>query len=122
MIRRPPRSTRTDTLFPYTTLFRSLVLKLGGGVEWREIDDRGAYGERIIIGRDIMGYVGQKQAHPIAFANAHRLQPMRHAPYTYAAFRIAVHATQELDKPSTRVTGCAPTKHIRTAKVNEKTR
>src|SRR3546814_13515574 len=25
MIRRPPRSTRTDTLFPYTTLFRSLL-------------------------------------------------------------------------------------------------
>src|SRR3546814_17478853 len=25
MIRRPPRSTRTDTLFPYTTLFRSFV-------------------------------------------------------------------------------------------------
>src|SRR3546814_11412912 len=39
MIRRPPRSTRTDTLFPYTTLFRSKakVLKLvrdtrGGGL------------------------------------------------------------------------------------------
>src|SRR3546814_21132137 len=28
MIRRPPRSTRTDTLFPYTTLLRSLVLGL----------------------------------------------------------------------------------------------
>src|SRR3546814_8350815 len=27
MIRRPPRSTRTDTLFPYTTLFRSAGLK-----------------------------------------------------------------------------------------------
>src|SRR3546814_9679444 len=27
MIRRPPRSTRTDTLFPYTTLFRSRVLR-----------------------------------------------------------------------------------------------
>src|SRR3546814_3188435 len=26
MIRRPPRSTRTDTLFPYTTLFRSVAL------------------------------------------------------------------------------------------------
>src|SRR3546814_19890607 len=25
MIRRPPRSTRTDTLFPYTTLFRSCI-------------------------------------------------------------------------------------------------
>src|SRR3546814_1385309 len=27
MIRRPPRSTRTDTLFPYTTLFRSIQLR-----------------------------------------------------------------------------------------------
>src|SRR3546814_20169109 len=37
MIRRPPRSTRTDTLFPYTTLFRSIP---GGGVEGglRELD------------------------------------------------------------------------------------
>src|SRR3546814_13002987 len=26
MIRRPPRSTRTDTLFPYTTLFRSVLV------------------------------------------------------------------------------------------------
>src|SRR3546814_8714120 len=31
MIRRPPRSTRTDPLFPYTTLFRSLCLVVGGG-------------------------------------------------------------------------------------------
>src|SRR3546814_19403483 len=29
MIRRPPRSTRTDTLFPYTTLFRSWEAHLG---------------------------------------------------------------------------------------------
>src|SRR3546814_18543310 len=28
MIRRPPRSTRTDTLFPYTTLFRSVASRL----------------------------------------------------------------------------------------------
>src|SRR3546814_20557194 len=28
MIRRPPRSTRTDTLFPYTTLFRSVAVRL----------------------------------------------------------------------------------------------
>src|SRR3546814_6501071 len=32
MIRRPPRSTRTDTLFPYTTLFRSDGVGVGG--EW----------------------------------------------------------------------------------------
>src|SRR3546814_9864330 len=30
MIRRPPRSTRTDTLFPYTTLFRSSRRNRGG--------------------------------------------------------------------------------------------
>src|SRR3546814_17079437 len=34
MRRRPPRSTRTDTLFPYTTLFRSvgIAIKADGGV------------------------------------------------------------------------------------------
>src|SRR3546814_11932810 len=32
MIRRPPRSTRTDTLFPYTTLFRSEKRRLHRGV------------------------------------------------------------------------------------------
>src|SRR3546814_3352617 len=31
MIRRPPRSTRTDTLFPYTTLFRSLPARRDRG-------------------------------------------------------------------------------------------
>src|SRR3546814_13728008 len=30
MIRRPPRSTRTDTLFPYTTLFRSRLAEVTG--------------------------------------------------------------------------------------------
>src|SRR3546814_5812022 len=30
MIRRPPRSTRTDTLFPYTTLFRSIYTAVSG--------------------------------------------------------------------------------------------
>src|SRR3546814_18306985 len=41
-IRRPPRSTRTDTLFPYTTLFRS-----DGTLTWaiddREYGDTGVY-------------------------------------------------------------------------------
>src|SRR3546814_2451979 len=34
MIRRPPRSTRTDTLFPYTTLFRSPRSERYGRYEW----------------------------------------------------------------------------------------
>src|SRR3546814_4998646 len=42
MIRRPPRSTRTDTLFPYTTLFRSPAEGRPGGVvrRVRHHDDR----------------------------------------------------------------------------------
>src|SRR3546814_4696620 len=35
MIRRPPRSTRTDTLFPYTTLFRSVSVAPAPGVAGR---------------------------------------------------------------------------------------
>src|SRR3546814_1300673 len=46
MIRRPPRSTRTDTLFPYTTLFRST---------FRQIPSGGALTNlKIRIGRAVM--------------------------------------------------------------------
>src|SRR3546814_6851210 len=60
MIRRPPRSTRTDTLFPYTTLFRSprridhmpiaIQIDFGDGVEIlrpdaKRIDARHARGD-----------------------------------------------------------------------------
>src|SRR3546814_2403828 len=44
MIRRTPRSTRTDTLFPYTTLFRSAckrVFRGGGGRRYGQDGDRG---------------------------------------------------------------------------------
>src|SRR3546814_2933749 len=43
MIRRPPRSTRTDTLFPYTTLFRSGIGVPFGGVG-KEFVERQAIG------------------------------------------------------------------------------
>src|SRR3546814_5745047 len=45
MIRRPPRSTRTDTLFPYTTLFRSVFRPMNASIEPQRqaIDRRGAF-------------------------------------------------------------------------------
>src|SRR3546814_10791003 len=75
MIRRPPRSTRTDTLFPYTTLFRSAigvgkpdglgplaqeVLRLAGRRQSREVAlDVGAEhrdaGLREALGQDLQG-------------------------------------------------------------------
>src|SRR3546814_3722099 len=42
MIRRPPRSTRTDTLFPYTTLFRSVRGRLWPDLRRQEPDFRAA--------------------------------------------------------------------------------
>src|SRR3546814_4984660 len=52
MIRRPPKSTRTDTLFPYTTLFRSITEaehqranREVAVLEQRQIDDRMLFAE-----------------------------------------------------------------------------
>src|SRR3546814_2706391 len=53
MIRRPPRSTRTDTLFPYTTLFRSR--SCGGKDRLYRAD---LFGERAGPGDDIFGQHG----------------------------------------------------------------
>src|SRR3546814_9231527 len=47
MIRRPPRSTRTDTLFPYTTLFRSPARARWLGVERRRWRVAGSGGQRL---------------------------------------------------------------------------
>src|SRR3546814_3071139 len=83
MIRRPPRSTRTDTLFPYTTLFRSIADRrvgriegqagevldeheIGEGFEHRDfeplplprphlVDDRGEYAISAVEPRDLVG-------------------------------------------------------------------
>src|SRR3546814_18825905 len=55
MIRRPPRSTRTDTLFPYTTLFRSFDRARDIGPT-----DRAGH-NRLHIG-DIQAVAGRRQA------------------------------------------------------------
>src|SRR3546814_5199974 len=47
MIRRPPRSTRTDTLFPYTTLFRSPT-----GIKWQTVLDAEADEKFIVCNAD----------------------------------------------------------------------
>src|SRR3546814_15271016 len=55
MIRRPPRSTRTDTLYPYTTLFRSCLLDrvivAGGCIINADKIERSVIGVRSRIGK-----------------------------------------------------------------------
>src|SRR3546814_12378643 len=49
MIRRPPRSTRTDTLFPYTTLFRSHLPRAVIAVEDRRFYEHGGIDYRGLL-------------------------------------------------------------------------
>src|SRR3546814_4086084 len=68
MIRRPPRPTRTDTLFPYTTLFRSVadtvtILRDGTTVETLDRADIIAPDGEMDEDRIIKGMVGRDMAH-----------------------------------------------------------
>src|SRR3546814_10602102 len=86
MIRRPPRSTRTDTLFPYTTLFLS-VLRQRGLVDLAHLRFRrnDPVQQRAIIGE-------QQQARGIAIEPPHRGQRGR----THAVARRSEEHTSEL--------------------------
>src|SRR3546814_9983197 len=96
MIRRPPRSTRTDTLFPYTTLFRSLdvtqhrfvaeiflgeiVGRQSGGVIGRQRDevmeDARPLGRIALEGADaVVGFIAQFGA---VIIDAHQLRSEEH--------------------------------------------
>src|SRR3546814_6109866 len=59
MIPRPPRSTRTDTLFPYTTLFRSLravsadrTLPISNKIHWSSLGGRSCHIQRAATSTD----------------------------------------------------------------------
>src|SRR3546814_5233379 len=74
MIRRPPRSTRTDTLFPYTTLFRSVeavggaLLVLVDPVDSARLPDVLAAGATHYLAEDI---TAARFATALAFAGRH---------------------------------------------------
>src|SRR3546814_21085175 len=73
MIRRPPRSTRTDTLFPYTTLFRPLVPRLAVKRRRLDVDVRVRIiarddAQRLAIAHVEAGVVEQRAADDILLA------------------------------------------------------
>src|SRR3546814_1060355 len=73
MIRRPPRSTRTDTLFPYTTLFRSV-----------------GSGGRLVIMRLLRAF------YPVALREVERWAPLSAPIVALAAHRRSEEHTSEL--------------------------
>src|SRR3546814_9137848 len=90
MIRRPPRSTRTDTLFPYTTLFRSThpVQRFGRGQRHAGRRDtveraRGAGAGRCRRARIRRGHAG---GHPYARSEEHTSELQSLMRISYAVF------------------------------------
>src|SRR3546814_1492787 len=75
MIRRPPRSTRTDTLFPYTTLFRSrnaeAVQGIARGDPAHLLTQHLGFGRRQPAAAIGLGPIGDGPA-----ARAHRVHPL----------------------------------------------
>src|SRR3546814_18016111 len=62
MIRRPPRSTRTDTLFPYTTLFRSLSAASEAGFRIMLVLETHAHADHLTAARYIKPKTGAATA------------------------------------------------------------
>src|SRR3546814_15488891 len=94
MIRRPPRSTRTDTLFPYTTLFRSL--------QGFDADDQVALGKRLIDldGTENKGRLGANALLGVSLANAHAVAASKKLPLWKL---LAGDRAPVLDRKSTRL-------------------
>src|SRR3546814_10310932 len=94
MIRRPPRSTRTDTPFPYTTLFRSFLLEL----EARERERTGIATLRVEFNR-VHGFyieVSRGQADKVpARSEEHTSELQSLMRNSYAVFCLKKHKHKE---------------------------
>src|SRR3546814_17232039 len=96
MIRRPPRSTRTDTLFPYTTLFRSFPNFTRAG-DLEGPDPRGVGFsdiERLPVRREADAVGRLHRLHDLAY-----LAPVRLRPVNESAIHVARAALAEIGEP-----------------------
>src|SRR3546814_1221614 len=108
MIRRPPRSTRTDTLFPYTTLFRSdLALELFDQIVG--VDGRVVAGGIAGLGGDVVlfwmhghrsEWESRKRWPATARSEEHTSELPSLMPTSYAVFRLKkkTHAEDDTER------------------------
>src|SRR3546814_1335954 len=109
MIRRPPRSTRTDTLFPYTTLFRSLstlILEsnIPGGhlISIEKIEDFPGFPEGV-AGYDLCPTV-QRQAADQGRSEEHTSELQSLMRISYAVFCLKKKKKSTIKQNNTQVT------------------
>src|SRR3546814_6548203 len=97
MIRRPPRSTRTDTLFPYTTLFRSDV----------EADVGEGGGDHLLAAVvTVLAHLGDQDAGPATIGvgkTLHQIRSEEHTSELQSLMRIS-YAVFCLKKKKTKTT------------------
>src|SRR3546814_10053142 len=95
MIRRPPRSTRTDTLFPYTTLFRSALVELAHG---------GAVRGLHFVGVDLKLRLGRSEEHTSELQSLMRI--------SYAVFCLKKKKQTSKNRYRNRHTTIKPYHHL----------
>src|SRR3546814_5813308 len=98
MIRRPPRSTRTDTLFPYTTLFRSVAAAAAECVfqralreeqrreDTQTLTDGIVHGESGVIDGDVPGVLARGVRHIHVRSEEHTSELQSLMRISYAVF------------------------------------
>src|SRR3546814_15759742 len=91
MLRRPPRSTRTDTLFPYTTLFRSIAAQIG------QVDE------------DLVLDVSHVSSIPCEKSSSHRYRPVDRCDMLEWRCRGAHHTPGNSNSRTVRPAFSAPT-------------
>src|SRR3546814_4551582 len=106
MIRRPPRSTRTDTLFPYTTLFRSQGVEVVEGLV--ELGQQFAHVRGGVA--DHAGGARQQQRHRAARRRQHRARSEEHTSELQSLMRIsyAVFCLKKKTKQNNNKTATMP--------------
>src|SRR3546814_1610807 len=117
MIRRPPRSTRTDTLFPYTTLFRSVEPRVGAA--WGRHQLGGRRQRRLPVEHDA---VALSDDHGRAGGRAHTEQLVLHTePFEAIGLLAAGLVVQEIGllPPSQRLVAEDPAERSERAALHQ---
>src|SRR3546814_10075436 len=113
MIRRPPRSTRTDTLFPYTTLFRSQGLArlhrwtaFAGGLQCRRTAWRSHWEQRHILEDPrfrVGGSVAKSPASTRSEEHTSELQSLMRISYAVFCLKKKKYKTQQMKNDTNQI-------------------